>query len=121
MQPEFIYEFSEEFAVRVKKTLDGKSKVASLPCSVARNASDTDLVTATWPDGHTHEVPGLTVSRLKESSWPFLEHSRFVAWYPLPNKTQNRVETAGRPSSPTQPVRATKTHFASDHVFIRPQ
>ena len=63
---DLIYEFNEELVVCVRTPLDGGPQDISLPLSVPSSGSDADIVMATWASGDTHEVPGLTIGRLKE-------------------------------------------------------
>ena len=43
-----------------------REKLASLPLIVPPGSADSDIVVATWAGGHSHEVPGLSIGRLKE-------------------------------------------------------
>ena len=63
---EYIYEFNDELVVATRCPLAGGPKEPSLPLSVPEGANDSDFAKGTWLSGETHEVPGLTIGRLKE-------------------------------------------------------
>ena len=60
-----MYQFNEEVGVCTRTPLGGGAAVSSLPLHVAKGAADSDAVMATFACGDTHEVPGLTVARLR--------------------------------------------------------
>jgi hypothetical protein len=66
-EPCYIYEFNEELVICTRRLADGTgSSEPSLPLTVPTNWDDSDIVQATWmTDPRVHEVPGLTIKRLK--------------------------------------------------------
>jgi hypothetical protein len=63
----YIYEFNEELVICTRRLADSTaSGEPSLPLTVPDDGDDSDMVQATWmTDPLVHEVPGLTVKRLK--------------------------------------------------------
>jgi hypothetical protein len=63
----YIYEFNEELVICTRRLSDGSGgSEPSLPLTAPDNWDDSDIVQATWmTDPRVHEVPGLTIQRLK--------------------------------------------------------
>jgi hypothetical protein len=63
----YIYEFNEELVICTRRLSDGTGhSEPSLPLTVPDLSDDTDIVQAEWmTDPLIHEVPGLTIKRLK--------------------------------------------------------
>jgi hypothetical protein len=65
--PFYIYEFNEELVICTRRLSDGTGhSEPSLPLTAPDNWDDSDIVQAEWmTDPRVHEVPGLTIKRLK--------------------------------------------------------
>jgi hypothetical protein len=63
---EYFFGWNKEMLRATRTVAAGGKKELSLPLEVDADLQDIDLVTATWADGCTHEIPQITQKMLKE-------------------------------------------------------